>query len=247
MIFLPSKLYHKKRDENAEQVFTDTFTLMCWNVHKNNIAQNKFASFISQLATRYSLSLVLLQEANIASSSCLFPSLSYDAAANLQVGGRFFGVLTASRVESLSASASLSRHTEGLVATRKSMLVTTYLLSTHDRLMVINVHAINFRGDKAYSNEIEELIAQASRHEGALIIAGDFNAWNKKRTKTLRMMEEKLSLDRVVFEPSRPKSFRGYPLDFVFYRGICLKEADIISRQMISDHHPLLVTFGSCG
>jgi endonuclease/exonuclease/phosphatase (EEP) superfamily protein YafD len=77
-----------------------------------------------------------------------------------------------------------------------------------------------------------------------MIVAGDFNAWNKKRMEAMDKLRKKLSLHIVMFtEEDKVKSFMGYPLDFVLYRGLEYIEKKVVLDHNISDHHPLLVRF----
>ena len=106
------------------------------------------------------------------------------------------------------------------------------------------MHAINFRKNSSYEKELEIFAEKVRSREGPMIIGGDFNAWNKKRMEALRNLQDKLSLERVSFaKEDKVKSFMGYPLDFVFYRGLKCAAKEVISDHAISDHHPLLVTF----
>ena len=50
-----------------------------------------------------------------------------------------------------------------------------------------------------------------------MILAGDFNSWNKQRMDKLQRVAQRLSLTAVPFEKTgKVKSFMGKALDFVF-------------------------------
>jgi len=91
--------------------------------------------------------------------------------------------------------------------------------------------------------ELEVFAQKVRSHEGPMIVAGDFNAWNRKRMEALHKLQRELSLELVKFDKEQVKSFMGYSLDFVLYRGMECLEKEVISDHDISDHHPLLVTF----
>jgi endonuclease/exonuclease/phosphatase (EEP) superfamily protein YafD len=192
---------------------------------------------------RYPLSLVLLQEAQIEEGTCAFSAFSYDAAANIEINKRFYGVLTASVKESSLAEAYLTESSEGFVGPHKSLLLTTYALPGGEDLLLLNVHAINFREQRIYEEELDVLMKKATAHKGPMIVAGDFNAWSQKRTDALHMLRETLSLHIAAFDKGKVKSFMGYPLDFILYRGLQCVETEIMTNHDISDHHPLLATF----
>jgi endonuclease/exonuclease/phosphatase (EEP) superfamily protein YafD len=77
-----------------------------------------------------------------------------------------------------------------------------------------------------------------------MIVAGDFNTWNKKRMQKLHEIREKLGLNMVKFsETSAVKVFMGKQLDFIFYRGLELMDSKVVANHGLSDHNPLFATF----
>jgi endonuclease/exonuclease/phosphatase (EEP) superfamily protein YafD len=77
-----------------------------------------------------------------------------------------------------------------------------------------------------------------------MIIAGDFNSWNKNRMKFLHTKMKDLDFNPVPFSKSdKVKSFMKNHLDFIFYRGIELVEHSIERDHNLSDHHPLFAKF----
>ena len=243
MIFLPSKLHHKACGKSCKLHFPETFSLLCWNVYKKNKTDPAFDPFLKNLISKKSLYLCMFQEAEFNGETFSIDDCAYDAAANLEMNNTFYGVLTACRTESVSAKAYLSESQESLIGPHKSLLLSTYPLSKEQTLLVLNVHAINFRENSSYKKELEIFAQKARAHKGPMIIAGDFNAWNKKRMEALHKLRSELSLEMVVFDDEKVKSFMGYSLDFVLYRGMECLEKEVIVDHNISDHHPLLVRF----
>ncbi len=77
-----------------------------------------------------------------------------------------------------------------------------------------------------------------------MIIAGDFNSWNKSRMKFLHTKMNELHFTHVPFSKSdKVKSFMKNHLDFIFYRGVELLEYSIERNHKLSDHHPLFAKF----
>jgi len=245
MIFYPSILQHKICQKECHSSIPETFSLLCWNIHKKNRKDPRFKPFMQKLTTQYNLYFCLFQEAELSEKDCTIGNFSYDTAVNLEINQKFYGVLTACRTTSVSAHAYLSKSRESFIGTHKSLLRTTYPLQTGEELLILNIHAINFRENRTYWRELEVLTEKVASHKGPMIIAGDFNTWNKKRMEALHTFCKRHNLKTVVFE--QVKSFMGYPLDFVLYRGVeCIEKMAIIEHA-ISDHHPLFVKFKLLG
>jgi len=243
-MFLPSTLYHKSCQSNCRLWLPDTFAMLCWNVHKNNEEQN-FIAYLEKEVKKKKIDLLLFQEATFKDKKAFsLPHFSYDAAANLEVNKKFYGVLTASTVLSNYANAYLSEGQEAFIGPHKSMLLSSYKFKDHSKLLVLNIHAINFRENNRYSQELERFFEFIEIYEGPLIIAGDFNAWNKVRFKKLHENAHKLKLKVVSFPKNSPvKSFRGNALDFIFYKGLTLMDSSVEKAEKYSDHNPLFARF----
>ncbi|RLA68400.1 MAG: endonuclease/exonuclease/phosphatase family protein [Epsilonproteobacteria bacterium] len=243
-MFKPSILQHRSCRGIACSTFVpQTFSLLCWNVYKNNIKHPDFRSFLS--AYENELDFMLFQEANFMNDRAFdLSSFTFDAAANLEVRGAFYGVLTASKVESNYAQAYLSKVKESFLASHKSLLVSVYPFEEGTNLLILNIHAINFRENQSYDKELERFLLLIQEHKGAMIVAGDFNTWNKKRMQKLHEIREKLELKIVSFsQTSALKVFMGKQLDFIFYKGLELVDSKVVTNHSLSDHNPLFVTF----
>jgi endonuclease/exonuclease/phosphatase (EEP) superfamily protein YafD len=245
-MFQPSRIHHQSCQGTACRVFLhDDFGVLCWNVYKNNLIQPAFQPYLRSLIERKKIDLLLFQEANFKSDeSCILSEFAIDAAANLEFGGKFYGVLTASMTESRRSQAFLSQGRESLIGPYKSLLLSQFAFKDGTTLLVLNIHAINFRENQGYDIEVDEFLEYVKDHHGPMIIAGDFNSWNKKRLKKLREMQKKLSLKAISFsEKNKIKSFMGYPLDYIFYRGLELLDSAVIDSKQLSDHNPLFARF----
>ncbi len=244
-MFKPSHLHHSACHDHSHTSIPDTFEMLCWNVHKNNQKLPSFQHFLRKEVERRGIDLILFQEASFRDNHHFkLPHFSYDAAANLEFRKEFYGVLTASRVESRYAKAYLSEGKESMLGPHKSLLLSHYNFDDGTTLLVLNVHAINFRENQRYGIEIERFLNLIKEHKGPMILAGDFNSWNQKRMDKLQKAAQRLSLRAVPFEKTgKVKSFMGKELDFVFYRELELLEAEVIDEHKLSDHNPLFVRF----
>jgi len=244
-MFVPSVLHHRSCRLSCSSFVPDTFGVLCWNVYKQNTKHIKFQPFLQKLIQVKEIDFLLLQEANFRDEKHFtLPNFTFDAAANLEFRGEFYGVLSASRVESKNAQAYLSEERESLIGPHKSLLLSAYPFEDESTLLILNIHAINFRENKGYYREIERFLELMKHHEGPMIIAGDFNSWNKKRIDKLHEVREELALNTVPFKQvDKVKSFMGNHLDFIFYRGVELINFSVHKDHGVSDHHPLFAQF----
>ena len=245
-MFQPSLIHHRSCQGTACRAFlSDDCGVLCWNVYKNNLVQPTFQPYLRSLTGVKKIDLLLFQEANFKNDkSCILSEFAIDAAANLEFGRKFYGVLTASMTESRNSQAFLSKGQESLIGPRKSLLLSQFAFRDGTTLLVLNIHAINFRENQRYNIEVDEFLEYVKDHQGPMIIAGDFNSWNKKRMKRLQEMQKVLSLQDIPFkEKSKIKSFMGYPLDHIFYRGLELLDSAVIDSKQLSDHNPLFAHF----
>ena len=244
-MFKPSRLHHSACHDHCPTNMPDAFGMLCWNVYKNNRKHPGFQAFLHKEVEKRVIDLILFQEASFRDNHHFeLPHFSYDAAANLEFKGEFYGVLTASKIESTHAKAYLSEGRESMFGPHKSLLLSDYTFNDGSSLLILNVHAINFRENQRYNKELERFLTLVETYQGPMILAGDFNSWNNKRMEKLQNIAEKLSLKAVSFaEADKVKSFMGKTLDFIFYRELDLIEAVVMDEHKLSDHNPLFVRF----
>ena len=216
-------------------------TLLTWNIFKQS-RSNWLADF-QQLSR--DMDLLILQEAYMDES---LGAMLSDSPYHWLMTTAFYyqdnatGVLTASRVPSTRHCALYAN--EPLIQIPKSILVSTYSLAgTNQRLLVANVHGINFSlGLESYRDQFKALGTILRDHAGPLILAGDFNTWSDDRQAVLDQLSKELSLQRVEYESHHRITVFGNPIDHVYYRGLELVQASS-PHVSSSDHNPLLVTF----
>jgi len=243
-VFKPSKVHHSHCKEQCQPFVPERFSLLSWNIYKKNRSDRRFRSF---LTTRFDVmpDFMLLQEAQFdPQTGCILENFSFEAAANLETDNRYYGVLTASRIAVQESKAFLSGEKEAFIGTHKSLLLSKYLFDHGKELLLVNIHAINFRENGAYEKEKQRLLSFLSAYSGAVILAGDFNTWSGSRLRILLEITESLGLKRVPFsKEDGVKSFMGNHLDMIFYRGVELRSYEVLDDGAISDHRPLLAIF----
>ena len=225
----------------------DHFKLLSWNIYKiNHKTPAQYHAFMQMLHRTCHIHFYLLQEAQCTKKTS-FPiyDFCFHFAANLQMRLHAFGVMTASNVLSHQAQQILSKKTEFLFKTHKSSLVNHYQFSDGTPLIIINVHAINFKDSRAYADEIAQLQNYLYPYEDIpTIIAGDFNSWNRKRNALIADFCRQLNFNMAQFEDAQHiKHFSKHPLDLVLYKNIHCECATALDSQKISDHNPLLLRF----
>ena len=131
---------------------------------------------------------------------------------------------------------------EPWLGTPKATSITEYpLLNRDDRLLAINLHAINFDlGLESLQSQFDALREVLAGHAGPVILAGDLNTWSSDRELLVHNFLTEYGLASVVFEPDlRTRAF-GRALDHIYVRGLRADNARVIPVSS-SDHNPLRV------
>ncbi len=221
-----------------------SFSLLCWNVQKST-QKEAFSIYLHTLNQHYDLDLLMLQEAKVNLQSKLdLKAYSYVLAPNIQTKKALFGVLTAAKSHYHHHQAYTTHAQELLYTTHKSALYTQHILPNEEVLLAVNIHAINFMPNVYFKKELDRLFQTIYEHKGPLLVAGDFNTWNKKRISYLQGFAEKLNLNFVDFNDAHHiKTMLQYKLDHILYRGLELTHAKALNSGKLSDHNPLYVQF----
>lgn len=237
----PTQHVKQPIDQSTHALNPAGFSVLNWNVYKGSREtwKDDFINFTQQQ------DIVLLQEALL--SDELITVLE-SRGLNWHLNTAFYyddqetGVMTASRVGSGYHCA--LRTTEPFIRVPKTTLVSRYpIAGTSQRLLVANIHGINFTlGLESYRTQMMALEEILSKHDGPIVLAGDFNNWSEKRSKVLLDMMERLSLMQLPYENHNRTLVLGNAIDHVFYRGLATvshKTHHVTS----SDHNPITVTF----
>ncbi len=213
--------------------------ILSWNIQK---ASN--AGWAEDLTTfAEGVDLAFIQEASIEARIPEALSLHSNFARGYTTPGRETGVMTLSS-STPSVHCKLTSM-EPWLGTPKATSVTEYPLENREeRLLAINLHAINFDlGLQRFHSQFEALRALLDRHEGPVIVAGDLNTWSDSRQTLVDTFMQEHGLGSVLFEPDLRTTTFGRALDHIYIRGLHASDARVIPVSS-SDHNPLRVRLG---
>lgn len=220
---------------------------MSWNTFKVNRKNTMlFERYIINMHNQHDIDIFCLQEAVHNSSSC-FPidNFSTNFASNINLKNHNYGVATISHYKTTKNIKILTTHKESVINTHKASLI-SHININNTKVVVVNIHAINFKSNKVYEYEFEKIkdFIKPKNISHPIIIAGDFNTWNRTRVKLIKDFCRTFNF-KVAFleEGELVKSFQKNYLDFVLYRGLILDDAKAIDCQKISDHNPIIANF----
>lgn len=220
----------------ATQPLPGTFTLAVWNVHKLPLEVALHQCGLP------SVDVWALQEA-----AWEWPqTLQMDGvmAPNLRTRRAHYGVWTGSRYRLQPLQQFLTRRRELRLLTRKAALLSAHPRADGSPIWLLNVHMLLSRSRRIFEEELAALLVPLAGHRGPLIVAGDFNTWSRARLHSLHQHMAALGLTAVMPQQAhRLKAHRGRVLDHLFYRGLNLIEARVLSTPC-SDHAPIVATFG---
>jgi len=217
------------------------FSLLVWNVLKE--MKSGWEADFRRFAGNKDL--IIIQEAY------LTPALreilaskhyNWDLATAFEYKKIKAGVLTASGIE--PAFVCSFREKEPLIRIPKTMLITRYPLSDRSQfLLVVNVHLINYTPSVSQLRvQLQKIEQVLSKHQGPLIVCGDFNTWSDQRMTVVNTVAGRLNLKAVTFNKDNRSLVFGHPVDHVYYRGLELVEA-VSTEVKTSDHNPLQIKF----
>lgn len=237
----PSCLQSTVENKQNSGVNPAKLRLLNWNIHKSNF--NGWAEDLYNLCQ--DCDIYTLQEGFLTDEfQNFFESRAYhwNIASAFSFNNTVSGVVTASKVA--PELLCVFRQPEPIVRIPKTALVTRYRLpATQEKLMVVNIHSINFSlGYGAYKSQLETLADILTLHDGPLILAGDLNTWNDERQVIVDIFCKKFDLMKLEFPRGSVTAFFDNPLDHIYFRGITILDSQVIN-VVSSDHNPLLITF----
>ena len=231
----------------------NSIKVLSWNIAKNNYAPSWSKDFFA-IIEQYQPNIIFLQEVRLRANEREITELaqmSWAFAPNFidTSNNTYSGILIASKFgDRTSGKAVITKHYEPVINTPKVSLFTEYFLSDRDRsLLAVNTHLINFVGLNKFKAQLQEIELILNEYQGAIILAGDFNTWNKSRWLMLSQMADRLNLDPISFTAKDTKKIKSFlfslPLDYIFYRGFTQKPdtSTVIDNISSSDHNPLFV------
>lgn len=225
-------------DTIADPISQKIFRLLIWNIHKGE--DPNWLGTLKELVKNKDV--VLLQEMtnkqNIERQfSSQYPTALYVSAFSFldQMSG--VGILSRFIPEKYCGGSRV----EPIIRIPKVGSAVLFPLENQQSLLIINLHLVNFEINPTnYQAQLEQMLQLVNKHEGPIILAGDFNSWNKWRLSIIQELVDKYNLKEVIFKDDYRLKFLGNPLDFIFIRGFSVKQA-VIEKTESSDHNPLLI------
>ncbi len=225
----------------TDRLDTKNISILNWNIYKGR--RENWDEDLQKLSAKRDI--IILQEAPLNEKmQDLLDEQRFHWTLNsaFAINGKEVGVLTASKVKPLESCG--LRHAEPLIRLPKTTLITWYKISgTSKTLLVANIHGINFTlGTESYNNQIKSLQDILYRHDGPLIVAGDFNSWSTERKNIMTEMANALELWPLTCKTSNRCTIFGSTVDHIFYRGLEPVTHET-HRVSTSDHNPITVQF----
>ena len=227
--------------EEGVELDSSGFSLLNWNMLKG-MREGWMADFQRLSHDR---DLLTIQEAYLTHDLRMVlqsNQYNWDLAAAFELDDIKAGVLTASKVK--PDFLYTFRTEEPLITIPKTVLITRYPMTKTDRsLLVANIHSINFSlSIEEFRDQLQRMDQILTRHQGPLIISGDFNTWSDERMALVTSVTKNLGLKAVTFGENKRTTIFGHDIDHIYYRGLEPVEA-IVTPVTTSDHNPMLVTF----
>ena len=227
--------------EEGVELDSSGFSLLNWNMLKG-MREGWMADFQRLSHDR---DLLTIQEAYLTHDLRMVlqsNQYNWDLAAAFELDDIKAGVLTASKVK--PDFLYTFRTEEPLITIPKTVLITRYPMTKTDRsLLVANIHSINFSlSIEEFRDQLQRMDQILTRHQGPLIISGDFNTWSDERMALVTSVTKNLGLKAVIFGENKRTTIFGHDIDHIYYRGLEPVEA-IVTPVTTSDHNPMLVTF----
>jgi endonuclease/exonuclease/phosphatase (EEP) superfamily protein YafD len=231
----------QQSSESQPGLAPDSIALFDWNIQKE---QNQGWDIDFKRLSR-GADIIFLQEAALQASLVKIlqqKNMYWNFNSAFKHNGVESGVLTASIIQPLTSCG--LRTSEPVIRIPKTILINTYpLTGSATELMVANIHGINITlGTGSYQQQMDSLKEILQEHTGPIILAGDFNNWNKDRTVIMANLIKTLSLQAFSFEDEQRSTFFGDPVDHILYRGLKPVSYEV-TPVTSSDHNPIAVTF----
>lgn len=250
--FAQADYFIENHQYSQKELLNKNISLLNWNIQKKN-SDPLWGVEFKNIIEKYTPEIILLQECRFQKGLENILSLEHYGfifAPNFLdiVKNRHSGVLTASQANHQCVSVIRSHAFEPLIKVPKIFLSTTYAIDNENKeLLVLNIHAINFVGLWKFISQVQQLEVAIQNHYGPVLLSGDFNTWNRKRTHILDKILAANGLLKVQFHEAHKKNIKkflfNYPLDHIYYRGLEVAMSAEALKTKSSDHNPLLVKF----
>ncbi|WP_167854748.1 endonuclease/exonuclease/phosphatase family protein [Mangrovimicrobium sediminis] len=222
------------------QVLPEQLRVLSWNIHKSRDAG--WSEDLRRLGD--SADLGFIQEAALHTQlgELWLGGPRYQSfAPGYSAGGTRTGVMTISRFAP-TMQCNFTR-TEPWLGTPKAIAVTEHAIQGREqRLLAINIHAINFTlGIDDFAAQLDTVAQLVAVHSGPVILAGDLNTWSAARKTLVERVLAPLQLAPLSFQPDlRTRAF-GHALDHIYVRGLTVESTEVVAVDS-SDHNPLIAS-----
>lgn len=157
------------------------------------------------------------------------------------------GTCTGSSVGPSRAWAIRTNYVELAGFTPKALLLTEYpLAGKKERLLVINIHALNSVPAFMLKSQLKQAAPFISKHKGPVLFGGDFNTWSFHKLWTVRKFMKKYGLKEVQFSNGGERmraSITKKIIDYIFVRDLKYENAFVWGDRDGSDHKAMSGTF----
>jgi len=219
------------------QALSGQLDILSWNIQK--ASNDGWAEDLATMASE--VNLAFIQEASLQARipDAIGRNPLYQAfTQGYSTGKMHTGVMT------------LSSHTPSMLCnftslepwlgTPKTATVTEHTLEGRDdRLLAINLHAVNFTlGLQDFRKQLQPLAQLLADHTGPAILAGDFNTWSDSRQQAVDQLLSGHGLSALQFPLDLRTTAFGRPLDHIYVRGMHVQSTEVIPVSS-SDHNAL--------
>ena len=214
--------------------------LVNWNIQKGSDSK-----WTTDLATyQGNPDLMVLQEVPLNSNAwdLITADLHHAFSPGYRTSKSLTGVMTISATKPLTQCNFVS--VEPWLRSAKATVITEYgLTDTDQTLLVVNIHALNFTfGIQDFHKQIRRAQSVMTHHAGPILLSGDFNTWNWRRSRIMNEVTESIGLVMLTYDEDHRKRFLRQPLDQIYIRG--LKVIQATTREVdSSDHSPMSARF----
>jgi len=227
--------------DNTRSINPENISFLNWNIYKGN--GHNWQQDLSAFAKTHHV--MAIQEAMLIDElTVLLEKHEFNWVMNtaFYLDGAAAGVMNVSSSDAVHSCG--FKTIEPIIRIPKSTLLSYYNIDGYDKkLLVANIHGINFTlGTASYREQLQALYQAAIHHDGPMIVAGDFNSWSENRMAEVDALVELLSLSRLEYPVNNKTHLFGNAIDHVFFRGLELVDHQV-HQVTSSDHNPISVNF----
>jgi endonuclease/exonuclease/phosphatase (EEP) superfamily protein YafD len=151
------------------------------------------------------------------------------------------GTLIGSRVTPAWSKIKQTVDHEPVIDTPKCLTFGKYpIAGSSKQLLVISVHGINAVLPDAFERHMALAQAEIVRHEGPVLLAGDFNSNLSAKIAFLFKMTRGLGMQSLKFRNDERIKTLGQTIDYIFVRGLHVRDSEVLGSLTSSDHKAML-------